>query len=276
MVVWCSWGFISARMGLTLFCLTLESCVFSHPGVLSLSFFHASLLLASHTGRPSPPSTSRAGFSTTVMDEWLSSRRACMRGYKKTYFSSKECNLRFYRVPQQTLLYQPYQNNNSVTSITRSGVALKETAGKLKGSTKVGMAWERRWVTMRPCKALPKRSEECEGGVQRASEKMRSKPDVGGREREGGSRGKGHIYTYGRFKLLLSKNQHSTVEQLCVCAQLLSCAHLFAAPWTVAHQDPLSMEFSRQEYSSGLPFPTPGIFLIQGSNPSHWASSIGR
>lgn len=166
MVVWCSWGFISARMGLTLFCLTLESCVFSHPGVLSLSFFHASLLLASHTGRPSPPSTSRAGFSTTVMDEWLSSRRASMRGYKKTYFSSKECNLRFYRVPQQTLLYQPYQNNNSVTSITRSGVALKETAGKLKGSTKVGMAWERRWVTMRPCKALPKRSEECEGGCK--------------------------------------------------------------------------------------------------------------
>ena len=29
-------------------------------------------------------------------------------------------------------------------------------------------------------------------------------------------------------------------------------------PWTVAHQAPLSMEFSRQEYWSGLPFPTPG------------------
>ena len=29
-------------------------------------------------------------------------------------------------------------------------------------------------------------------------------------------------------------------------------------PWTVACQDPLSMEFSRQEYWSGLPFPTPG------------------
>ena len=31
-----------------------------------------------------------------------------------------------------------------------------------------------------------------------------------------------------------------------------------ATPWTVAHQAPLSMEFSRQEYWSGLPFPSPG------------------
>ena len=31
-----------------------------------------------------------------------------------------------------------------------------------------------------------------------------------------------------------------------------------AIPWTVAHQGPLSMEFSRQEYWSGLPFPTTG------------------
>ena len=31
---------------------------------------------------------------------------------------------------------------------------------------------------------------------------------------------------------------------------------LFVASWTVAHQAPLSMEFSRQEYWSGLPFPT--------------------
>ena len=38
---------------------------------------------------------------------------------------------------------------------------------------------------------------------------------------------------------------------------VLSCVRLFVAPWTVAHQDPLSMEFSRQEYWSGLPFPTP-------------------
>ena len=33
---------------------------------------------------------------------------------------------------------------------------------------------------------------------------------------------------------------------------------IFATPWTTACQAPLSMEFSRQEYWSGLPFPTPG------------------
>ena len=33
---------------------------------------------------------------------------------------------------------------------------------------------------------------------------------------------------------------------------------LFATPWTIAHQAPLSMKFSRQEYWSGYPFPTPG------------------
>ena len=38
----------------------------------------------------------------------------------------------------------------------------------------------------------------------------------------------------------------------------LSCVQLFATPWTVAHQAPLSMGISRQEYWSGLPFPSPG------------------
>ena len=46
----------------------------------------------------------------------------------------------------------------------------------------------------------------------------------------------------------------------------LSCVWLFAVPWTVASQAPLSMEFSRQEYWSGLPFLLQGIFLTQGSN----------
>ena len=38
----------------------------------------------------------------------------------------------------------------------------------------------------------------------------------------------------------------------------LSRARLFVTPWTVAHQAPLSMAFFRQEYWSGLPFPSPG------------------
>ena len=47
----------------------------------------------------------------------------------------------------------------------------------------------------------------------------------------------------------------------------LSQVRLFATLWTVAHQAPLSMGFSRQEYWSGLPFPSPGFFPTQGSNP---------
>ena len=40
---------------------------------------------------------------------------------------------------------------------------------------------------------------------------------------------------------------------------LLSRVQLFATPWTVAYQAPLSMGFSRQEYWSGLPFPSPDL-----------------
>ena len=38
----------------------------------------------------------------------------------------------------------------------------------------------------------------------------------------------------------------------------LSRVHLFATPWTVAYQAPPSVGFSRQEYWSELPFPSPG------------------
>ena len=43
----------------------------------------------------------------------------------------------------------------------------------------------------------------------------------------------------------------------------LSCVQLFVILWTVARQVPLSMEFSRQEYWSGLPYTSPGVL----SNP---------
>ena len=39
---------------------------------------------------------------------------------------------------------------------------------------------------------------------------------------------------------------------------VFSRVQLFVTPWTVAHQAPLSMEFSQQAYWSGLPFPPPG------------------
>ena len=46
-----------------------------------------------------------------------------------------------------------------------------------------------------------------------------------------------------------------------------SCVQLFVTPWTVAHQAPLSMGFTRQEYWSGCHSLLQGIFPSQGSNP---------
>ena len=50
-----------------------------------------------------------------------------------------------------------------------------------------------------------------------------------------------------------------------------SVSHSFVSnsmiPWTVIHQAPLSMEFSRQEYWSGLPFPSPGYLPDAGIKP---------
>ena len=64
-----------------------------------------------------------------------------------------------------------------------------------------------------------------------------------------------------------------------VCVQSLSHVRFFATLWTVAHQAPLFMGFSRQEYWSGVPFPSPGIFPTQGSNLSllgllHWQAVL--
>ena len=48
---------------------------------------------------------------------------------------------------------------------------------------------------------------------------------------------------------------------------MLSCVGLFAALWTVTHQAPLSMGFSRQEYWSGLPLPPPEDLPNPGIKP---------
>ena len=52
-----------------------------------------------------------------------------------------------------------------------------------------------------------------------------------------------------------------------IVCQWLSHVGLFATPRTLAHQHPLSMEFSRQEYSSGLPFSSPGDLPDPGIEP---------
>ena len=64
---------------------------------------------------------------------------------------------------------------------------------------------------------------------------------------------------------------HCVYVCVCVCVKVkvksLSCVSLFAVPWTVAYQAPPSMGFSRQEYWSGLPFPSPGDLPNSGIKP---------
>ena len=61
------------------------------------------------------------------------------------------------------------------------------------------------------------------------------------------------------------------IDILSLYAGILSCfshGRLFAALWTVAHQAPLSMGFSRQEYCNGLPSPPPGELPDPGFKPA--------
>ena len=61
---------------------------------------------------------------------------------------------------------------------------------------------------------------------------------------------------------------------LSVCAVLvISCVQLLANLWTVAHKSPLSMGSYRQEYWSGLPFPSPGNLPNPGIKPVSPVSS---
>ena len=59
--------------------------------------------------------------------------------------------------------------------------------------------------------------------------------------------------------------------------QLLRRVQFFVATWTVAHEAPPSMEFSRQEYWSGLPCPSPGDLPgpgIEPGSPTLWADTL--
>ena len=79
----------------------------------------------------------------------------------------------------------------------------------------------------------------------------------------------------------LDSHQISEALQLCVCVCVCVCmcesvshVQLFATPRTVAHQASLSMEFSRQEYWSGLPFPSPEDLPSPGIEPWSPADSL--
>ena len=75
-----------------------------------------------------------------------------------------------------------------------------------------------------------------------------------------------HLSVFGLLDNLINKNKIVIINCGRVdtpnwhqfsSVQLLSHVQLFETPWIVAYKAPLSMEFSRQEYWSGLPFPSP-------------------
>ena len=80
-----------------------------------------------------------------------------------------------------------------------------------------------------------------------------------------------------KFRLKLKKVEKTTRPFRCDLNQIpydytvkvksLSHVQLFAIPWTVVYQVSLSMGFSRQEYYSGLPFPSPGDLPDPGIEP---------
>ena len=62
-----------------------------------------------------------------------------------------------------------------------------------------------------------------------------------------------------------------------MCVSHLIVSYSSSTAWTGARQAPLSVEFSRQEYWSGLPFPSPGDLPNPGTeprSPSLWADSL--
>ena len=65
---------------------------------------------------------------------------------------------------------------------------------------------------------------------------------------------------------------YSVCVCVCVYTNAVNCVQLFTIPWTVTRQAPPSMEFSRQEYWSGLPFTSPGNFPHPGTEPTSLAS----
>ena len=83
----------------------------------------------------------------------------------------------------------------------------------------------------------------------------------------------------------LSEQEHAPRLHWCCLAappssvhslpSLIVCVWLFATPWTVARQAPLSMGFSRQEYWSGLPFASPGDLPDLGIEPTSPALAGG-
>ena len=84
------------------------------------------------------------------------------------------------------------------------------------------------------------------------------------------------VYVYVLVRTLNMKFGFLTYFNLHMQCSAVQCVfshvHLFVTPLTVALQAPLSMEFSRQEYQSGVPFPSPGDLLHAGMKLTSLAS----
>ena len=71
--------------------------------------------------------------------------------------------------------------------------------------------------------------------------------------------------------LVIRELQIKTTRYHLLKVKLLSCVQLFETPWTIACHTPLYMGFPKQEYWSGLPFPSPGDLLdpeIKAGSPA--------
>ena len=73
------------------------------------------------------------------------------------------------------------------------------------------------------------------------------------------------------FTLVL-QNHSSKLDRQTDRQKSLSHVRLFAIPWIIAYQAPHSMGFSRHEYWSGLPFPSPGDLPDPGIEP--WSPAL--
>ena len=73
--------------------------------------------------------------------------------------------------------------------------------------------------------------------------------------------------SFSQFLLVDTENSELFIHRWVWVNEVAQSCPTLRDPVDCSHQAPLSMGFSRQGYWSGLPFPSPGIFLTQGSNP---------
>ena len=70
-----------------------------------------------------------------------------------------------------------------------------------------------------------------------------------------------HFTSWATREARMGRKTKKEGTYVCMHAQSLSCVWLYVTPWTVAYQAPPSMRFSRQEYWSGLPLPSPKEYV---------------